>query len=64
MLNRLWTIYSETEDLYQQTKISQKLCELRNLIQVGYLVIKSAKARKESIGLHYMADHPNRKNNK
>ncbi len=62
--NRLWTIYSETEDLYQQTKISQKLCELRNLIQVGYLVIKSAKARKESIGLHYMADHPTKKSNK
>jgi L-aspartate oxidase len=53
--NRLWTIYSETEELYKQSKLSPKLCELRNLIQVGYLVIKAAHARKKSIGLHYMA---------
>ncbi len=59
--NRLWTIYSETEELYQQTKLSRKLCELRNLIQVGYLVIKAAKARKESVGAHFMADHPTKK---
>lgn len=55
--NRLWTLYSETEDLYKQTKLSPKLCELRNLISVGYMVIKSAKARRKSIGLHYMAIH-------
>ncbi|HON52574.1 MAG TPA: L-aspartate oxidase [Bacteroidales bacterium] len=55
--NRLWTIYSETEDLYKQSTLSPKLCELRNLIQVGYLVIKSAKARKKSIGLHYMVSY-------
>ena len=54
---RLWTIYSETEDLYKQSTLSPKLCELRNLIQVGYLVIKSAKARKKSIGLHFMAEY-------
>ncbi len=53
--NRLWTLYSETEELYKQTKISPQLCELRNLISVGYMVIKSAKARKKSIGLHYMS---------
>ncbi|MBR3980708.1 MAG: L-aspartate oxidase [Bacteroidales bacterium] len=57
--NRLWTIYSETEELYQQTKLSRKLCELRNLVQVGYLVIKAARARKESVGAHYMADFQN-----
>jgi len=55
--NRLWTLYSETEDLYKKTTLSPKLCELRNLILVGYLVIKSAKARKKSIGLHYMVDY-------
>lgn len=55
--NRLWTIYSETEDLYRQSTLSPKLCELRNLIQVGYLVIKSANARKKSIGLHYMVSY-------
>ena len=52
--NRLWTIYMETEELYKQSKLSPRLCELRNVIQVGYLVIKAANARKKSIGLHYM----------
>lgn len=57
--NRLWTLYIETEELYKQSVLSPKLCELRNLIQVGYLVIKSATARKKSIGLHYMASYDN-----
>lgn len=47
-------IYRETEELYRKSKISQKLCELRNLITISYLVIKAASARKESIGLHYV----------
>jgi L-aspartate oxidase len=52
--DRLWTIYNETEALYKMTTISKPLCELRNLINVGYLVIKHAYARKKSIGLHYI----------
>lgn len=52
--DRLWTIYNETEALYKMTTISKPLCELRNLVNVGYLVIKHAYSRKESIGLHYM----------
>lgn len=52
--DRLWTIYNETEALYKMTKISKSLCELRNLINVGYLVIKHAYSRKRSIGLHYV----------
>ncbi|WP_353197370.1 hypothetical protein, partial [Parapedobacter defluvii] len=31
---------------------------LRNVIQVAYLVIKSAMARRESRGLHYTTDYP------
>ncbi|HNW50636.1 MAG TPA: L-aspartate oxidase [Prolixibacteraceae bacterium] len=54
--DRLWTIYNETEALYKASKLSKPLCELRNLINVGYLVIKHAYARKESIGLHYMSN--------
>jgi L-aspartate oxidase len=53
--DRLWTIHNETEALYKKTTISLPLCELRNLINVGYLVIKHAYARKKSIGLHFMA---------
>ncbi|MDA3882812.1 MAG: L-aspartate oxidase [Bacteroidales bacterium] len=55
--NRLWTIYLETEEMYKNTTLSPKLCELRNLILLGYIVIKSARARKKSIGLHYMVDY-------
>ncbi len=55
---RLEIIYRETEELYKSSKIIKEICELRNLINVGYLVIKSAKARKESRGLHYNMDHP------
>ncbi|MFC2086964.1 L-aspartate oxidase [Bacteroidota bacterium] len=57
-LRRLEIIYEETEELYRKSKISQKLCELRNLINVGYLTIKMAQARKESRGLHYTIDYP------
>lgn len=57
-MRRLRLLYEETEDFYKQTKVSVKLCELRNLIQVSYLVVKSATARHESRGLHYTTDYP------
>ena len=57
---RLEIIYRETEELYKKSKVSQRICELRNLINVGYLVIKMAQARKESRGLHYTLDYPRR----
>jgi L-aspartate oxidase len=57
-MRRLRLLYEETEDFYKQTKVSVKLCELRNLIQVSYLVVKSAMARHESRGLHYTTDYP------
>jgi L-aspartate oxidase len=59
-LTRLEIIYNETENLYKRSLISKKLCELRNVINVGYLIIKMAKNRHESIGLHYSIDHPKR----
>jgi L-aspartate oxidase len=55
---RLEIIYRETEDLYKKSKLSLRICQLRNLINVGYLVIKMAQARKESRGLHYNLDYP------
>jgi L-aspartate oxidase len=61
-LDRLEIIFEETEELYKKSILSQKLCELRNMINVSYLVIKSAQARKESRGLHYTLDYPNPKN--
>lgn len=55
---RLEIIYRETEELYKKSKVSLKICQLRNMINVGYLVIKMAHARKESKGLHYNLDYP------
>jgi len=57
-LRRLRLLHEETEDFYKKTKLSVKLCELRNLIQVSYLVVKSAMIRKESRGLHFTTDYP------
>jgi L-aspartate oxidase len=59
-LTRLEIIYKENENLYKRSLISKKICELRNLINVGYLIIKMAKNRHESIGSHYSIDHPKR----
>ncbi|MBO7523304.1 MAG: FAD-binding protein, partial [Bacteroidales bacterium] len=60
-LVRLEVIYKETEELFKSSLVSQKICEIRNLINVGYIIIKSAQARKESVGLHYSTDHPRKK---
>ena len=57
-MRRLGLLYEETEAFYKKTKLSIKLCELRNLIQVSFLVVKSAMMRKESRGLHYTTDYP------
>ncbi|WP_300285037.1 L-aspartate oxidase [uncultured Alistipes sp.] len=57
---RLEIIYKETEELYLKSTLSQHLCELRNMIAVGYLIIKQAEARHESVGLHYSIDYPSK----
>jgi len=57
-LVRLAIIYKETEELYRKSTLSRKLCELRNLINIGYLTIKMAKDLHESRGLHYSIDYP------
>jgi L-aspartate oxidase len=57
-MKRLDLLHDETEQLYQTTRVSRQLCELRNLITVGYLIVKGAQFRKESRGLHYNTDHP------
>ena len=57
-LRRMEIIYRETEELYQKSRLNVNLCELRNLIEVGYLIIKQAAAMTESVGLHYTLDYP------
>ncbi len=56
--NRLDILYEETEKLFKRSKASREICELRNIINVGYLIMRQAKERKESRGLHYTIDYP------
>ncbi|MCQ2218478.1 MAG: L-aspartate oxidase [Paludibacteraceae bacterium] len=56
--DRLELLYKETENLFQHSVVSKELCELRNIINTAYLVIKAASQRKESRGLHYTIDYP------
>ena len=60
-LDRLGLIYRETEDLYNTSLLDVQLCELRNSINVSYLIVKMAMQRKESIGLHYSIDYKPKK---
>lgn len=55
-MDRLRIIYGETEALYMRTTVSPPLCELRNMINVAYLIVKAAMARTENRGLHYNTD--------
>ena len=51
-------LYEETEKLFKSSKATRELCELRNMINVGYLITRQAMERKESRGLHYTIDYP------
>lgn len=55
---RLDLLYEETEDLFKRVKATKEICELRNMINVGYLITRQALERKESRGLHYTIDYP------
>ncbi len=59
-MDRLFILYNETEQLYRTSAISHQLCELRNLITIGYLVTRSASMRRESRGLHFTTDYPDK----
>ncbi len=59
-MRRLDLLWEETEQLYQSTSLSLPLLEIRNLISVGYLIVKGATFRKESRGLHYNTDYPSK----
>lgn len=56
--DRLDILYEETESLFKRSVASKEICELRNMINVGYLIMRMAMERKESRGLHYTVDYP------
>ena len=61
-LHRAWErldlLYEETEHLFKRVKPTKDICELRNMINVGYLITRQALERKESRGLHFTIDYP------
>ena len=59
-MRRLDLLWEETEQLYQTSTLSPQLLELRNMITVGYLIVKCASLRTESRGLHFNTDYPER----
>ena len=58
--NRLDILYEETEKLFKVSKPSRELCELRNIINIAYLIMRQALERKESRGLHFSVDYPHK----
>ena len=60
-LNRVNLLKNEVHEYYSNFKINNDLIELRNLISVAELTVKCALKRKESRGLHYTTDYPNKR---
>ena len=58
--DRIEQLKSTVESLYWGSRLTQDLLELRNIILVGELVIRSARERRESRGLHFTESHPQR----
>ncbi len=56
--HRVKLLQLEIQEYYSNYKIGKNLIELRNLVLVSELIIRCAKQRKESRGLHYTLDYP------
>ena len=57
---RIRNLRQEIRQYYLDYLVTPDILELRNIADVGELIIRSAQSRPESRGLHYTIDHPDR----
>lgn len=56
-LKKLDVVYKEVEELYKVSKLDTSLCELRNMVNIAYLIIKQSIERKENRGGYFNVDN-------
>ena len=56
--HRVQMLRQEIQEFYSNYRVSNDLLELRNLVDVADVIIRSALLRKESRGLHFSRDYP------
>jgi L-aspartate oxidase len=57
---RLELLREEIRDYYWRFKVTRDVIELRNIAEVAHLIVECATRRRESRGLHYSLDYPER----
>jgi len=62
-MRRIQLLQQEVSEYYSNFRVSNNLLELRNLLQVAELIVRCAQQRRESRGLHYTLDYPDKLDN-